>query len=304
MAKRAIFVGRFCPFHKGHLTIMKEKIKEGVPLLIFVRDTSYDIYSAELRKKMIEQSMEKMGVDCKVMIIDDMESINYGRGVGYQVNEIEVDEDIKSISATDIRQKIDKGEESWKDLMPDGSWQVLEEYLTKKGTIIWFTGLPFSGKSTIANALGDKLKKNAILSERLDSNMLREIISEDLDFSKEGRHKNIRRAAYLAKLLARNGAVVLASFITPYESLREEIREDLSKESNFVEVYVKASLDTCKKRDDRGIYKRAAEGKIKDFTGVSDRFDEPKDPKLVLDTEKLTVEESINKLMEFFNGKK
>ena len=131
MGPRAVFIGRWCPFHKGHLAIMQKKIDEGKPLLILVRDTSFDIYPAEMRKKMVAASMDKLGVDAKVLIIDDIESVNYGRGVGYQVNEIEVPEDIKGISATEIRSRIDKGDESWKDFVAPGVDEFLENKLSK-----------------------------------------------------------------------------------------------------------------------------------------------------------------------------
>jgi len=131
MNPRAVFIGRWCPFHKGHLAIMQKKIDEGKPLLILVRDTPYDIYPAEMRKKMVEASMDKLGVDAKVLIIDDIESVNYGRGVGYQVNEIEVPEDIKGISATEIRSRIDKEDKSWKDFVAPGVDEFLENQLSK-----------------------------------------------------------------------------------------------------------------------------------------------------------------------------
>ena len=106
MSKRAIFVGRWSPFHKGHLAIMKKKIEEGKPLLIFIRDTHYDIYSPMLRKRMIEATMAKMKVDAKVIIIDDIESINYGRGVGYSFTEHDLGSEIHKISATNIRKEM------------------------------------------------------------------------------------------------------------------------------------------------------------------------------------------------------
>jgi adenylylsulfate kinase len=299
MSKRAIFVGRFCPFHNGHLKIMQKKIDEGKPLLIFVRDTHYDSYPAKMRKRMIELTMHQMKVDAKVVIIDDIESINYGRGVGYEVNEIQVDDFTKSISATEIRNRIAKADNSWKEFMPSGSREVLEDYLSKKGIVIWFTGLPCAGKKTYADLLSDELAKRGIQNERLNGSVLREVVSENLGFSKKDREKNLRRAAYIAKLLSRNGAVVISSFITPYESLREDIKNDLNGDARYIEVYVKASLEVCKKRDGSGMYEKAEKGKIKDFTGVSDRFDEPKNPDIIIDTEAHSIEENIEKLIDF-----
>ena len=228
MSKRAIFVGRWSPFHKGHLAIMKKKIEEGKPLLIFIRDTHYDIYSPMLRKRMIEATMAKMKVDAKVIIIDDIESINYGRGVGYEINEIEVHENIKRISATEIRAMIERGEDTWREIMPEGADKVLEDYLSK-GLVVWFTGLPKSGKSTIAKLLASKLEDKGVNSEQLNGSKLRSTISKELSFSKKDRDTNLERAVYLSKLLTKNGAVVLSSFITPYQDERDRIRKELEE---------------------------------------------------------------------------
>ncbi len=299
MTKRAIFVGRWSPFHKGHLAIMQKKIDEGKPLLILIRDTHYDIYPAQLRKRMIESAMAKMKIDAKVIIIDDMESINYGRGVGYEVNEVEVPDNIKQISATEIRSLIEKGDDSWKSFMPEGADKVLKDYLSRSGIVIWFTGLPKSGKSAIANIVGDELEKRGIMHERLDGSMLRDNISKDLGFSKEDRLKNLERAAYISKLLSRNGAVVLASFITPYESHRKKIKEDIEEDSTFIEIFVKCSIETCRKRDSEGIYEKADKGEIESFTGVSDPFQEPKNPDIVIDTEKKSPEECTEEVIKY-----
>ncbi len=129
MTKRAVFIGRWCPFHKGHLAIMQKKIDEGKPLLILIRDTPYDLYPPLARKKMIEAAMDRLNVDAKVEIIDDIESINYGRGVGYEVNEIEAPSHITAISATEIRSLIDKGDDSWKEFVPEGVHEVLKGHI-------------------------------------------------------------------------------------------------------------------------------------------------------------------------------
>ncbi|MBR9702997.1 hypothetical protein GOV10_03100 [Candidatus Woesearchaeota archaeon] len=124
---RAVFIGRYSPFHKGHLAIMQQKIDEGVPILILVRDTDFDIYSAKERERMINAAMLKIGADAEVMIIPDIESVNYGRGVGYGINELEVPENIKAISATDIRTRMANDDDSWREFMPEGTHEVIEE---------------------------------------------------------------------------------------------------------------------------------------------------------------------------------
>jgi adenylylsulfate kinase len=299
MTKRAIFVGRFSPFHKGHFAIMKQKIDQGIPLLILVRDTPYDIYSPMLRKRMIEATMIQHQIDAKVVIIDDIESINYGRGVGYEINELEVTEEIKSVSATEIRRLIDNNDNSWKKFMPKGADKVLHDYLSNNGLVIWFTGLPKSGKSTISNLLSTELENIGIKAEQLDSKILRKTISKDLGFNKEDRNQNISRAMHIAKMLTRNGAIVLSSFITPYESQRNEIRKELEKHGNFIEVYIKSSIDECKKRDNENLYKKAENGEIKQFTGISDPFDEPKSQDITLNTDKNSMEECTKELLKF-----
>ncbi|MGM5482610.1 MAG: adenylyl-sulfate kinase [Nanobdellota archaeon] len=299
MSKRAVFVGRWCPFHKGHLSIMQPKIDQGKPLLILVRDTHYDIYPAELRKRMIEATMVKLKVDARVMIIDDIESINYGRGVGYEVNEVQVDNNIQSISATDIRKKIDSNDVSWKECMAPGADKVLEDYLAKRGIVVWLTGLPKSGKTSIANLATDMLMKSGFRIENLDSNIMRKKITNNLGYSKSDREKNIEKATFISQLLARNGVIALSSFITPYESIRESIRKQIEKEARFVEVYVKASIENCEKRDDDGLYEKAKSGEIEGFTGVSDPFEEPKNPEIILDTDNNSIQECSKKLVEF-----
>jgi len=298
MSKRAVFIGRWSPFHKGHLSMMMPKIKEGKPLLILVRDTHYDIYPAALRKRMIEAAMAKLKVDAKVLIVDDIESVNYGRGVGYEVNEIKVSDDVKQISATEIRNRITAGDNTWRDMMAPGADNVLKNYLSKKGVVVWLTGLSGAGKTTIANAVHEMMKKKGIRTERLDGDILREHVTKNLGFSKEDRLENLRRASFIAKLLARNGVVVLASFITPYETIRKEIRQDIENQAHFLEVFVNASLDECKKRDVKGLYKQAEAGVIKNFTGISDPFEKPADFELEINTEKLSIEESAQKLVD------
>lgn len=302
MTKRAVFIGRYSPFHNGHLSIMKKKIDEGKPILVLIRDTYYDLYPAKLRKRMIEAAMARLKADAKIEIIDDIESINYGRGVGYEVNEIQVPDNIKEISATDIRNRIQRGDHSWKGYIPDGADEVLERYMANAGVVVWFTGLPKSGKKTIANLVYEDLEKKGIKAEKIDSRFLREIISKDLSYSKEDRNRNIERAKNLAKLLSRNGATVLCSFITPYESMRKELRKDLGEKASFVEVYIKSSLYTCKLRDTDDLYKKAERGELEHFTGVSDPFEEPQNPHLILDTEKKSAEECAREILEYIES--
>ncbi len=162
------------------------------------------------------------------------------------------------------------------------------------GVTIWFTGLPCSGKSTIADVVAERLRGKGTKAERLDGDIIRKHLWKELGFSKEDRDENIRRAAFLAKLLTRNGIAVLTSFISPYRELRDNARQEIG---NFVEVYVKCPVEVCIQRDTRGMYKKALAGEIKNFTGISDPYEEPLSPEVVIESDKETLEESVSKVM-------
>ena len=164
----------------------------------------------------------------------------------------------------------------------------------EKGFTLWFTGLPCSGKSTVAKVVAEKLREKGLKVEFLDADIIRQHLWKELGFSKEDRDENIRRATYLAKLLTRNGVAVLASFVSPYIELRDYARKEIG---DFIEVYVKCSVEGCIKRDVKGMYKKAIAGEIKNFTGISDPYEEPPNPELVVDTEKETVEESVARVL-------
>lgn len=163
-----------------------------------------------------------------------------------------------------------------------------------KGVTVWFTGLPCSGKTTLALKLSAELKKRGILAEDLDGDVTRKYLSKGLGFSKEDRDENIRRVGFVCSLLTKHGAVVTAAFVSPYRSIRNEIRGMIG---NFIEVYVKCSLDKCIERDVKGMYKKAIAGEIKNFTGVSDPFEEPEKPELVVETDKESEAESLKKII-------
>lgn len=163
-----------------------------------------------------------------------------------------------------------------------------------KGATVWFTGLPCSGKTTLALKLSAELKKRGILCEDLDGDVTRKYLSKGLGFSKEDRDENIRRVGFVCSLLTRHGAMVTAAFVSPYRAIRDEIRAMIG---NFVEIYVKCSLETCIARDVKGMYKKALAGEIKNFTGVSDPFEEPLHPELVIESDKESEEESLRKIL-------
>lgn len=164
--------------------------------------------------------------------------------------------------------------------------------------VIWFTGLPASGKSTLAHLLEAELYKLNVRAYVLDGDNIRHGLNSDLGFSREDRKENIRRIVEVAGLLADAGLLVMCAFITPYEEDREYIREKF-EDDNFLEVYVKCSLKTCEKRDKKGFYKKAKAGFIDDYTGVTSPYEEPQKSHIVIDTEKLSIGESVSTILKF-----
>ena len=168
--------------------------------------------------------------------------------------------------------------------------------------LIWFTGLSGSGKSTIANALETKLFEKKIKTYTLDGDNIRKGINKDLSFSPEDRTENIRRIAEISKLFIDAGIVVLAAFVSPYRKDRNDIKNIVGVD-NFVEVYINTSVEVCEKRDVKGLYKKARLGEIKDFTGVNAPYESPESPDIEINTEQLTVEQSVSKIINAINQK-
>jgi adenylylsulfate kinase len=158
---------------------------------------------------------------------------------------------------------------------------------------LWFTGLPLSGKTTLADKVFDELKKQDIPLERLDSKDIRELIP-DVGFTREERHRHLRRIGHLIKTLQNNSVSSVASFVSPYEESRQAIRE---MTNNMILVHVKADIETCKTRDFKGVYAKAESGQLANFTGVSDVYEEPKNADLVIDTQQLSVDEAVKQIL-------
>jgi adenylylsulfate kinase len=168
------------------------------------------------------------------------------------------------------------------------------EKMRDKGFTIWFTGLSGAGKSTLSEILAQRLKVHGLRVEILDGDIIRTHLSKGLGFSREDRDTNIKRIAFVCSLLTRNGVVCISAAIAPYREAREWARQEIG---NFVEVYVKCPLEVCRQRDVKGLYKLVDEGKIKNFTGIDDPYEEPEHPELVVETDKETVEESIDRIL-------
>ena len=170
----------------------------------------------------------------------------------------------------------------------------------QKGLTCWLTGLSGSGKTTISYAVYEELKKRYpdLRVEILDGDEIRENLCKDLSFSKEDRLTNIQRIAFLAAKISKHGVLVLVPVIAPYQEARDKAR---SLSENFCEVFVKASIEEVSKRDVKGLYKKAIAGEIKNFTGISDPYEEPQNPELVLNTEAEDLEDSVAKLLDYFS---
>ena len=217
------------------------------------------------------------------------------------VDELNIDVKTLSISGTELRRRLYEGID-----VPD--WfsfpEVLKELrktlppLSKRGFTIFFTGLSGSGKSTIANAVLTKLMEmGGRPVTLLDGDIVRKNLSSELGFSKEHRDLNIRRIGYVASEITKNGGIAICAPIAPYSNTRLSVRNDITQYGSFVEIHVETSLTICEKRDRKGLYKLARQGKIEAFTGISDPYETPKQPELRLDTEKTSVDHCAQKII-------
>ncbi len=179
-----------------------------------------------------------------------------------------------------------------------------ERFVGHKGCTIWFTGLSASGKSTIASALEQVLLNNGVFSYRLDGDNVRHGLNQNLGFSPEDRDENIRRISEVAKLFADACAVAVTAFISPYRQARDMARQIHEKEGiAFIEVYVDCSLEEAEKRDPKGLYKMAREGKIKDFTGIDAPYEPPLNPELTLNTTELSVVQCVDEVISYLKNR-
>ncbi|HEX4791561.1 MAG TPA: adenylyl-sulfate kinase [Actinospica sp.] len=171
------------------------------------------------------------------------------------------------------------------------------------GVTVWLTGLPSAGKSTIAEALAERLRADGLRVEMLDGDAMRAQLSPNLGFSREARDKNVRRIGYVAELLARNGVVVLAPVIAPYAETRNQVRASHEKRgARYLEIHVATPVDVCAERDVKGLYAKQAAGLISGLTGRDDPYEVPKDPDLRIPAHRQSVGESVSILFEYLRS--
>ncbi len=177
------------------------------------------------------------------------------------------------------------------------SKELWEQKLKQKAKVLWFTGLSGAGKTTLALALEKKLFKRGFYVKVLDGDNIRSGINNNLGFTESERKENIRRIAEISKLFLNTGFITINAFISPTKEIRDMARDIIGKE-NYLEIFVNASLAVCEKRDTKGLYKKAREGKIKNFTGIDSPYEAPKDCYMEINTDLMSIEESVEKLTE------
>ena len=170
-----------------------------------------------------------------------------------------------------------------------------------RSIVLWFTGLSGSGKSTLAHALEEKLFQKGCRTFVLDGDNVRHGLNSNLDFSEAGRTENIRRISEVSKLMLESGLIVMTAFISPINKDRSEARKLISS-NDFIEIYCKASLETCETRDVKGLYKRARAGEIKNYTGIDSPYEAPENPELTIDTDNQSLEESVSTILSFLDS--
>lgn len=301
------FIGRWTPFHKGHQYIIETKRKAHLdkPILIQVRETETDAYPAKIRAEFIKLWMLENKIEGTIMIIPNVHGVYYGRGVGYEIEQITVPEEIKKVSATNIRKGLaGETETEWsEDLASKTYANLLSAKVSKiidRGHVIWLTGCPCAGKTTLAKALNTRLKQQLphLKTQLLDGDVMRDTpLAQDVGFSPEDRAKHIRRMGQLSKMFADHGILVIASFVSPERKIRNEIRDSIGKD-RFTQVYVKATKASRMKRDVKGMYAKAKAGEIKNFTGYDAPYEEPtKSEALVCNTNKQSSDQCVDDIL-------
>ena len=293
----ALIIGRWQPWHKGHRELFKAALKRAEKVAIGVRSTfsidEKNPFSFEEVKKFIDEDLlPKYKGKYIVLDLPNITNVIYGRDVGYDVEQVSFDDEIENISATKIRKSL--------NITPvSHSIDSIEreKRFGHKGTVIWLTGLSGSGKTTLAKNVEKRLFDKGYNVYMLDGDNIRDGLNSNLGFSDTDRSENIRRIGEVSALFAKAGFIVITAFISPFSKDRKIALDAYNDNSH--EVFLSCDLETCEKRDPKGLYKEAREGKIKKFTGIDSNYEEPKSPALIIDTQNLSIDDSENLLEKF-----
>jgi adenylylsulfate kinase len=302
------FIGRWSPFHKGHEALVTKKLLEQptTPVLMLVRNTTTDAYTPLARAHYLKLWMIKKHIKGTIMIIPNIEGIYWGRGVGYNVGLVDVDVKTQRISGTRIRDRIKRKRYDWKRFvgLPSSAHLLSPKIATiiDRGVVIWLTGCPASGKTTIAKTLLHTIRAQYpfVKTQLLDGDDMRASpLAQHIGFSPEDRADHIIRMAYLAKMFADHGILVVCAFVSPERRIREKAKAIIGK-ARFYEIYVKASKRTRMRRDTKGLYKKASKGYLTNLTGYDARYEPPLRPFAVCNTDKLSLRACIQALQGIF----
>ncbi len=259
-----------------------------------------DFYGPYEARDMVEKCADEIGM---TIITSDELAYSKTRGEYVSIGEITADDEIENISGTEFRRKLHAGED-----IPDWfsfpeSIAILRAHVKRNvqpGVTFFLTGLSCSGKSTIAQLLLARLQE---VHDRnctfLDGDVIREHLSKGLGFSKEDRDENVKRVGFVAREVTKHGGLTICSLIAPYRNARRAARNMVEEYGFFIEIYVQTSIEECERRDTKGLYQKARQGLIQGFTGISDPYEEPETPELVLRTEEHTPEALVDEIMEF-----
>jgi len=295
--KTALIIGRWQPWHEGHRGLFLAALEKAERVAIGVRHThatdGKNPFTFDEVKGFIDEDLSKeYAGKYDVIELPNITNVIYGRDVGYKVEKISLGKDVEKISATDVRKSM--------NLTPVNHSVEIDERTKRfghEGGIIWFTGLSGSGKSTLAKALERKLFDKGYNVYMLDADNVRDGLNSNLGFSNEDRNENIRRVGEVSSLFAESGFIVLSAFISPFHEDRKRAFDAHPK--NFHEVFLSADLSACEGRDPKGLYKKARAGEIKEFTGIDSPYEIPKDPSISIDTDNLSVDESVDRLFNY-----
>ena len=293
----ALIIGRWQPWHKGHRELFKAALDRAEKVAIGVRATfetdGKNPFTFDEVKKFIDDDLSgEFEGKYEVIDLPNITNVIYGRDVGYKVEKISFDDEIENISATNVRKSM--------NLTPVAHDVGVSERIKRsghKGSIIWLTGLSGSGKTTLAKSVERQLFDKGYNVYMLDGDNVRDGLNSNLSFSDEDREENIRRIGEVAALFAQAGVVVITAFISPFAKDRAKALNTYKEDSH--EIYLSCDLQTCEDRDPKGLYKKAREGKISDFTGIDSPYEVPNSPDLIIDTQNNSIDECEKSLMEF-----